>query len=517
MLFQHSTSGIPFKQWLLKERENRLLLKLSGIAIVLQFAVFKFLYPFPNFMPPDSDSYVEAAVTNQLINLWPIGYSKFLRLFSCFTSSHIALVWFQYLLLQVSVLYLLFSIRYLLSPGKWLFRVLLAVSILNPLLPHICNFVSSDALFTALSLLWFTQLLWMLYQPNCNLLYRHAVVLLLAFMVRFNAVIYPCISIVVILLTHASRRTKLLGIGMIILLLGVFTGLTARQYYQQTHTIQYSAFGGWLIGSNALYGYAYAKLDPEETVPARFRPLHRMVNQHMAAIRKLPHRPDAEVAIYYFWDFQSPLVMYMNNKWKKDTTTTYFRRWASMAPLYAAYGRYLVQRHPLLYLQHFVWPNFIKYYAPPAKFMGTYNLGVDTVAPIIPKWFGWRSNKIHTYFKSKQIVITEPFTIISAVVDLLFIVCFITFARLGGLKRCTPYCRQVLWWTLLVWFGNMIFSVFTAPIELRYQLFPFMITTVFLGLLLHPLVVAGWKPQEGTSENHSGSLQTPAALIQVTQ
>jgi len=496
----------------LQDRENRLLLKLSSIVIVLLFAGFKFLYPFPNFMPPDSDSYVDAAISNQLINLWAIGYSKFLRLFSCFTSSHVALVWFQYLLLQVSLLYFLFSVRYLLLPDKWLFRILLGISILNPLLPHISNFVSSDVLFTALSLFWFTQLFWILYQPNRMLLLWHAIVLLFAFMVRYNALFYPCISIVVILLTHLRLKVKFVSIGLIMLLLGAFIGSTIRQYYKDTATLQYSAFGGWLIGSNALYGYAYARPDPTERLPARFQALHQIVNKHMDSIRHMPFRPDAEVSIYYFWNFQSPLLVYMNKKWEKDTTAGYFKRWASVAPLYADYGRYLIEKHPGLFLRYYVWPNFVKYYAPPAKFMGSYNLGNETVVPLIAQWFGWKNNKVHSYFKNKEIIIVEPFSIISAVVNLLFITCFITFASLGGLRRCSPLSRQILLWTLMVWFVNMFFSVLSAPIELRYQLFPLIITIVFLGLLLYPLLAARRDSQKGMGVDYFSSSQVSTAF-----
>jgi len=486
-------------------------------VIILQFIVFKLLYPYPNFMPPDSDSYIEAAVNNQFIDLWAIGYSKFLRLFSCFTSSDATLVWFQYLVLQGSILYLLFTLRYLLSIDKWPFRILLAISILNPLLPHISNFVSSDALFTALSLVWFTQLLWILYQPSKILLIWHAVVLLLAFAVRYNALFYPCISIPAILTAHLHWRMKLLGISAIILLTGMFIGRTAMEYYKETGTIQYSAFGGWLVGSNALYGYAYAKPDPVESVPAKFRALHLIVNKHMDSIRHLLVRPDAEVAVYYFWDFKSPLRVYMDSKWKGDTVTGFLQRWAGMAPLYAEYGRYLVLRHPGLYLQYYVWPNFLKYYAPPAKFMGTYNIGSDRVPIITAQWFGWKSTKVSSYLKDKKVQFTEAFSIISAVINLLYIICFAAFSWLGGLKKCVSYCRRILLGTLMIWGSNMFFSIFSAPIELRYQLFPLIITTVFLGLLLYPLIIAAIQPPEQLKAGILPNQKQVAALIHITE
>src|ERR1700691_3094352 len=146
MVFTGPIPDIAFIPWLRSNRENRWLLWLVSVGIIIQFIVFKFLYPFPNFMPPDSYSYLRTAYENDMINMWAIGYSKFLHLFSTFETSDVVLVWFQYLFLEAAILYFLFTIRYLLSPGRWLFRVLLVISVFNPLIPHISNFVSSDGL-----------------------------------------------------------------------------------------------------------------------------------------------------------------------------------------------------------------------------------------------------------------------------------------------------------------------------------------------------------------------------------
>src|SRR5690349_3561563 len=136
MLFKQSIPTQPFVQWLKHDKENKRLIWLSLSIMIASFGWLKFVYPYPNFMPPDSYSYLEAAYKNDFINQWPIGYSKFLRLVSVLNRSHLLLVVLQYLLLMASVLYLLFTIRYLLTPTKWLFRSILTLSIINPLLPH---------------------------------------------------------------------------------------------------------------------------------------------------------------------------------------------------------------------------------------------------------------------------------------------------------------------------------------------------------------------------------------------
>ncbi|WP_217602352.1 hypothetical protein [Chitinophaga sp. GbtcB8] len=469
----------PFNKRIWQDPESRLLLWIATAAIIIQFICFKILYPYPNFMPPDSHSYIAAAESNQFVNIWAIGYSKFLRLFSSFTSSDLALTAFQYFFLQGSILYLLYTVRYLLGPSKTAFRIMFGCCVLNPLMLHISNFVSSDALFTAFSLLWFTQVLWILYAPRPRLLVLHAVVLLCAFTLRYTALFYPLISILIIMFKRLKAWMKIAGIGCIILLLGVFIGRTSYSYYQETNTWQYSPFGGWLLAADALYGYAYANPDPPESVPAKLRPLHVMVNRHMDSMRRLPQRPDANIGVYYFWDFKSPLLEYMYYTWRKDSVAPYLQRWGSMGSLYGAYGRYLVVRHPVLFARRYLWPNLIRYYAPPPQFMEVYNMQRDSVPMATARWFGWRSNKITTYFKDRHILISQYFTALFAFINLFFVMGFVAFTCLGGLRRRRQVQQKILWWMLIVWLSNMCFSVIAAPIELRYQIFPMVITLVF--------------------------------------
>lgn len=508
MLFKEPIPSVQFKKWLWQDAENKRLHLFAAFCMIISFTWLKILYPFPNFMPPDSNSYLEAAFTNQFINIWAIGYSKFLRLVSCFTNSHFVLVLLQFIMLQASVLYFLFSLRYLFGPGKWVFRCLLAVIILNPLLVHISNFVSSDALFTTLSIAWFTQLLWIIYKPGKKVLVWHSIIILIAFTVRYNALYYPIISIIVIAFTGLSKRIKFLGIGLIILLLSIFIGSTQYEYYKKTGTVQYSAFGGWQMAANSLYGYAYAKPDDAEKVPMRFYSLHKLVNKHMDSLRRFPPflRPDKEVAVYYLWDFKSPLRVYMNQTYRKDTATKYLERWATMGPFYAAYGRFLIQQHPYEFLKHYLWPNFIKYYAPPTKFMGSYNMENETVAPIVTTWFGWKNNKLPSYFKNRRIQIAEVFPIVFAVINLSFGLALLSFFSLGGFRNLNNSDRRILWLMVIVWFSNMVFSVFAAPIELRYQLFPMVLTLGFAWLMISYIAIqTRMKPSNIAMQNAATS------------
>ncbi|TWW00645.1 hypothetical protein [Chitinophaga pinensis] len=188
MTFKDPLRPSDFFRGIWYNRENRWLLISSIILSVVLIIIILQLYPYPNFLP-DSYSYIDAAFNNVNINMWPVGYSKFLRFISVFNRSSTGLVIVQYALLQFSILFFLFSISYLLNPGKWLMRVLFALIVLNPLWLYIANFVSSDALFATCSLLWLTTLFWLIYQPDTRMFVAHA--LILAFV--FLCAIMPCI------------------------------------------------------------------------------------------------------------------------------------------------------------------------------------------------------------------------------------------------------------------------------------------------------------------------------------
>jgi hypothetical protein len=499
MLFKQPITTQPFTQWLVEDKENKRLFWFSVVIMIASFSWLKFIYPYPNFMPPDSYSYLEAAYKNEFINQWPIGYSKFLRLVSVFSRSHLLLVVMQYLILMGSVLYLLFTIRYLLTPGKWLFRFLLAISIINPLLPHIANFVGSDCLFAALSLVWFTQLLWIISRPNLWLLLFHAIILLLAFMVRYSALWYPFISIAIIfIISLVPRSIKWLSIGAIVTPLLVFIGSTQYEYHKRTGKTQFAAFGGWQMAANALYGYAHAS-KRERSLNYDFLALQDVINRHIDSLDKLKYRPDQEIGVYYLWDQKSPLITYAKQQGQNDSINkTYFMQWAAMGPLYGDYGRWLIKEHPGSFIKHFVLPNLVRYYNPPVMFMGMYNLGDTKVDSIAVTWFNWKNNQLPSRLSDKNIYIMNFISTALAIINPLFIASMLLFSCFSGLKQCSKTSKYLLACMLLVWVGNCFFSVLSAPTELRYQIFPVAITLPFC-ILFVSWIVQSFQSEPATS------------------
>src|SRR5262249_38532845 len=139
------------------------------------------------------------------------------------------LVTIQYVLVQGASLGLILWLRRWCSLPRSAIWVLFAFLALNPLIPYICNYVSSDALFIALSLIWLTVLLELLRSPSWRWLIVQVVLLFMIFHLRYMAMYYPAVAALTVLLAKKAKPVlKLAGVAASI---GVIAGsiLLVRQ------------------------------------------------------------------------------------------------------------------------------------------------------------------------------------------------------------------------------------------------------------------------------------------------
>jgi protoporphyrinogen oxidase len=477
--------AMPFLvDYLWKNKTNRGWWIAGFLIFLLQFIIFKFKYPYANYMP-DSYSYLEAAASNADVNMWPVAYSKFLRLISVFTHSDKVVVGLQYLFLQTSSLFFLFSLLYFQKVGRWLKGALLLFVILDPITLYIANYISADALFIGFSLLWLSTLVWIVYRPKGWMIVMHGLLLLACFTLRYNAIYYPIVSILVFVLSRRSWKFKLTGIATGVGLVLVSFLFTSQKMGTVTGRRQFSAFGGWQLANNALYMYEQIPAKERTPVPARFAKLEAMVREHMDTLQKVKRSHEDSVNSYfYLWSPKAPLVTYLEKEYKKDSTTPYFKRWASEAPFYADYGLYLIKKYPLEYAENWMLPNAVKFAVPPTEFLGTYNMGGDSVGKLAKDWFNYKSQKVKDHNKKDaKIAATEWYPVFVTLVNLVFVMGLIGMLVLGAIKRKEYGLPQLLGIALLLWLLNCGFSIFASPIVLRYQTFP-MLVFLPLGLLM---------------------------------
>lgn len=491
MLFDKHLFPISFKQWIFWDRENRIIIFFSLLLTIILYRTFLYFYPFPNFLP-DSYSYIDAAYNNLNINIWPVGYSKFLRLVSVFNYTDRGLFFVQYFILQFSILFFVLTIGFLLKLEKWIIRILLGVLLLNPLSLYVCNFVSSDSLFAAVSLLWLTTLIWLLYDPGKDLLLLHGFILFVVFSIRYNSLYYPLITLLVLCIKRGIIKYFILKL---ILTLGpvlCFVFYTTWLFNLKTKTLQFSPFGGWQLGANALYMYSHILKDERPVASSKFKVLHGITNKYIDSIQQLKpeKRPDNQLGFHYLWGEGAPLKEYLKRRYKNDSVTNYLQRWVSVAPLYGQYGIWLIKKYPKEYLTYFLYPNLINYYTPPQEFLGIYNMGSDTVEVGAIRWFKYNTEKVKVNLpkKNKNILITSIYPIFFSLINIIFFFGFCGFIFLNGLRSVSMHYKRVIFLMVFIWGSNMIFSVIASPIVLRYQIFPFIYTLVFSTIWMSYIV-----------------------------
>ena len=484
-----------FIDYVWRNKGHRAYLLFALAAFLVQFILFKIKYPFANYMP-DSYSYLEAAYTNADVNMWPVAYSKFLRQISVFTHSDKVVVGIQYLFMQCSGLLFLFTLLYFLKPGRAVKNILYAFFLFNPVALYVANYISADALFIGLSLLWISSLLWVIYQPRPWQIWVQALLLLACFTVRYNAIYYPLIAALAFILSRQSWPRKVAGISLgLILVAGSFL-YTSNKMLEVTGKRQFSAFGGWQLANNALYMYEHIPASQRGPIPARFAKLETMVREHLDTLKRVKlTREDSVSNFFYLWSPKAPLVQYMVREYAKDTVTPQFKRWASEGPLFADYAAYLIRRYPLQFATEFLLPNSVKYAVPPAEFLGIYNMGGDSVGKLAKEWFNYKTVRVREHNnKNARIGITGYYSIGSAIVNAFLLICVVGLAVFTGFRQGDKRLYRLLFMVLFLWLVNTGFSIFASPIVLRYQVFPILIS--FSLALLAAEAIVKWGREE---------------------
>ncbi|MBO9564675.1 MAG: hypothetical protein J7621_17995, partial [Niastella sp.] len=384
----------------------------------------------------------------------------------------------QYFSLQAAILYLAFSVKYLLGAGKWVTRIFIVLCVGNPLLLHLANMVSADAWFTAISLVWITQLLWFIRKPTAKLLVWHTLVLLLAFITSHQAVYYPFISVLVIIFVDWKLWGKVVGIGTMTLLLLGYVGGTQYEYKKLTGRVQYSAMQNWEKAAEEIYWYAKdSGFIEEERMIARYKELHKLVNHYLDSVKRNPRRLSAPPP-YYIWNEISPLTTYA--KMQKDTSVNAFgfQQWANIAPLYKGYGLLLSKKRKEPSTQQYLQDNLVKFYIPDPEAMIKYNMVRDTIDKQSATWFGLTSNKLRNLYRNNWMQLPRYFPPFTTLLNIIFISCLLALLLIKT-HLINHYSKRGLILLIILLAVNFFFSIVFSYVTLRHQTFPFILTFAF--------------------------------------
>ena len=489
-----------------KSLQNKIYTNYSTIAIILSaiiWSIFKYYYPYPN-LTFDSYYYIEAAVSNSDVSTWPVGYSKFIRLVGFFTHSGNALVTLQYIILQLSLLFLFITIRRIFLLKKWIYISIFIFLLINPLFLYGSNHVMSDTLFTALSMLWVGQLIWIIYNPKPYMVMTHAFLLLIIFTIRYSALYYPVISTCIFLLSYQPMKWKLLGITLMTLFLGGFIQYTSKKMELVTGSRQFSYTGGWKQANNALYMYEHTFTQNNGHIPHQFKVIDSITQSYFSKpheqVDLLEHLDVTQGTWYTSFD-PSPLRQYMKVSRGVDPATSDFKKLAYFGPFYKEYGNYLIKTYPLEFIQYVVMPNIFTYYFPILEIYDTDQLAFSLMnsdfSKMAQQWFNLTTISVSESLIHLRAIVLSPYGMIFTIVHISFLFTYILFLLVNGYKGINRVYGLTVSLLVAICTLNFIFIILVAPSVLRFQLTVFILE--FLNIFLIINIISSNKSIKTTS------------------
>ena len=392
------------------------LIALMGTTI--EFVLFKLHYPYPD--SSDAHNYIYAAMEHLNISIYPIGYSKFLSAFHYVTHSAIALVCFQYFFTEVSAFLFFYTFCHLYCPTKSTANILFIFLFFNPLFLYLGNYISNDAIFLGVSLIWLAQLLWIIYVPKNHQIITHSILLLLCIMLSNKSYYYPIVSVIAFSLSKRRLPVKLTGIGLPFLLILLFAFFTRNAAYKLTGTRQYSFSAGWQLANNALYMFEYT--DSVKFSLAELREIDaRARSFYSSASRNVYEELGSFSDNYFLQDTLSPLNLYLLRHYRNSGDSGKLIAYGKASAIFKNYGIYQIQHNSAAYFWEFMLPNVKNYFFPSLGNLKSYNQSQAKMDPITKQWFDYKVDKLADNPKSLQHILLAIFPVLFLLTNILFI------------------------------------------------------------------------------------------------
>lgn len=452
------------------------------VGTIVQFIAFKQFYPFPDFIS-DSYSYIDTAALHMPVNLWPVGYAWFLSLVHAVSHWDTFLVGTQYFLLQGSLFYFFFTLLYLFNPSRSSRVALFIFLQINPLFLYLSNCVLSDALFAALSIVLFAQWLWMLHRPTLGRWLLQGALIGIAFTIRYTAIYYPLVTLVVFLMSRYPIRLKITGPLLSVVCMIVFIFYTREKTREITGTPEFSVFGGWQLANNALYMYDHIQVDSTQ-LPANTRELDKMTRQIFAMLPDSARHFSHFTGGYFLKVPYSPLKQYLFQRYTFNDAPGQFRAWGQVSPIYHSYGNTLIKQHPGAFILYYMLPNSRNYIIPPLEKFDNYNLMTTTVPTGVQDWFDYTTPEVTAASFTIQGKLLYIYPLTFLILNVYFAGTFIWLILTGKFRRLPTLLRKGLVLGGIFILLNFGFSVFAAPVVMRYQVIPLILLFACSVLLL---------------------------------
>lgn len=379
----------PFLHFILQKPMIYKLLTAIVVNILVYF-IFKHLFPNGEYIS-DSHGYITAADQQAKITFRPVGYSSFLNFMGFKGGSEATLIGLQYLLITFSSLLLYLTLAYLYPVRnktiQLLFFVLICCNLMNF---FISNFILSDALFTALTVLIFTLLLWIHHTGKWIYLLLIIPLLYFTFTVRFNSLYYPFFICIALLLSY-RMKPLIRVIGCLAIVLSFISFYLGQQKLNNKlfNTNIFSGFSGWQTANNALYIYPHIQPEKDWFESPDLKKLHKFVDSlyydmDSAALQPILH--NQYTGAVFIWNANSPLKKFLIYK-VRTTNTNYFKAWTQYSELYSEYGNILIRKNPGTFLKYYITYNSRNFLYPLPEAFTDWTFKTLPIPDGTLKWF----------------------------------------------------------------------------------------------------------------------------------
>ncbi len=474
-----------YRSFIWDNKQNRQLLLASVIISLLLFYLLTRAYPVPD-MFEDGHSYIYAAAKKNEVFFRPYGYSKFLGILYNFSHSANFVVWVQHLMFILAGIFLLTSIDFLIGFKnkyiKWIGWILITI---NPLGLFVDLTVASDSIFTSITILWMTTLLWIFVRPRWHWIILSILLLYWAFNIRYNALYYPFLFAIAILLT--PRLKMLYKSGAILLALMVILGAyksTRDKVELATGAQVFAGFEGWQMANNTLYYFKKVdfKVDPAEEPDIRM--LDTLVRY---LIDSFPSNATdgSTIGPDYIWNKKSPLKRFIPYYQQKYKLKSYYTTWYHVSKLYGDYARIIIAADPGAYFKYFILTNARCYFWPDLESLHDFDATKAAYPETTRSWYKIRKEKPILLGHDYKKIFMAPYTLFNAVlliISLVILLLFLLSKRKKLLKKeeMEAGAPIILW--LLYYFANAAFSIIASVVVMRYQA-PFILLAICFTLI----------------------------------
>lgn len=334
-----------------------LLLLYITMGIALQFA-----YPLPQFTW-ESYSYLEASRSLQP-NVYPMGYSYFLRGAYEATQNIQLVVWMQLLLMFFAITRFARIIQKICALSEQRYALLAVILLIEPTAIYLNNTILPDSIRCSVIIFFLTALLHWLEKGKWGWFLCAMMLALTASVIDHELIWLPAIALLLIVVYYRRKKVWIIG-GTLATILTMSGFYLFQTRYNEQHfgTSVYDPLRSWTKASNALYlsDHLY---EPLQTNDKQLSELHEQFSNYSDTTTEVA----PPIRSGYLWHEEGPLCQ-ARQRLQDSLHINFVSAWYRIAPLYERYGDAIKTRYPQLYLGGFVRPNLHALSEPEFDFM----------------------------------------------------------------------------------------------------------------------------------------------------